>query len=218
MPSACANTTVTTPRCPSCSTPLEDLTQVCPRCRFTAVVCARKYPYHPPRLERFLDAENRLTKSQRRRLHRAVDRFERIFPQITFYVCITRLPRNDDCREFGYWLFNASTPVDQADEQRRFHSILLVIDRNNRGASLTIGYGLDQFIGDQVLYQLIGTATAEFKSGKYPEGILKVLFGFEFEFKAISVAADPRSEPAGESDTRLAADGGAQPFTLAFPT
>jgi uncharacterized membrane protein YgcG len=161
--------------CPSCSAILPVVADECPRCHFTATVCLEKYPFQAPRLERLIDPEERLQPHDLKLLNRAVNRFERRFPQTRVHLCVTRLPENADSREFGYWLFNISQPESQEEEHHRFFGILLVIDRANRSASATVGYGLDPFIDDGVLKNILTASKEDFQQGEYAQGVARFL-------------------------------------------
>jgi uncharacterized membrane protein YgcG len=157
--------------CPSCGGPLPSLTDLCTRCGFSAQVCLGKYRFRAPRLERFLDPEYRLTAAEKKRLNRAIDSFEKKFPQTRIYISLARLPHAADSREFGYWLFNACRPQNEEEEQRRYFTILLLIDRGNRTASVTIGYRLEPFLDDYTLQKILLDSREEFISGKYAGAI-----------------------------------------------
>lgn len=140
-------------------------------------------------MERFIDPEGRFEPGDRRRLDRAFNRFEKRFPQTRLHLCLTRLPDNADCREFGYWLFNICQPRTQEEEARRYHGVLFVIDRRKRAASVTLGYGLDPFIDDASIKRLLAPSKAQFQDGDYIGGVLRFLKGLDRKLRIACVSA-----------------------------
>ncbi|MEM7145446.1 MAG: TPM domain-containing protein [Verrucomicrobiota bacterium] len=161
--------------CPSCGAMLVRVADECHRCHFTAKVCLEKYPFQAQDLQRLIDPEERFESRDRKRINRAANQFERRFPQTAVSICITRLPKGADAREFGYWLFNVSPPKSPEAAQRRYFTLLLVIDRAHRTAAATIGYGLDTFIDDGALKKLLSSSREHFQQGHYAEGITHFL-------------------------------------------
>ena len=177
------------PSCPSCHARLNSLQHVCGVCGFRAEAACRRYPYEAPPMERFMDPESRLSARRRYDLEEVIDGFEARFPQVKFHVCIIRLPENSECREFGYWLFNSSPARTEDERMQRYHGILLLVDRFRRVASLTVGYGLDPFLGDDVLRAVMGEAHKSFTQGCYAEGIETVARELEEELRCAHAAA-----------------------------
>lgn len=150
------------------------LVDACPRCGFTAAACLDRFPYEPPAFSRYIDPEEHLSPKMRRKADRSIRKLERLFPQITFHVCLLSLADGVDAREFGYWLFNRCAPVGVLGEQNRPYSMLLVIDQRSRTAAITIGYGLDSFLDDYVLGKAITDGAALMADGDYGLGISRI--------------------------------------------
>jgi uncharacterized membrane protein YgcG len=129
-----------------------------------------KFPWIPPPLERFMDVDQRLSEPEIRQLDQVIERLEQMLPQIRIHLCIGRLHADTDPREFGFWLFNASVPPDAEAASHRPWSVLLVIDRGSRSASLTIGYGLDPFLSDEQLTRCLEAASPHFRRSRYGAG------------------------------------------------
>ena len=160
--------------CPGCRATLQRLVDECPFCGFTAMQCMTKFPFEPPALTRFIDPQGRLSAVDVKLAGKQIDKLEKRFPQVRMYVCVTKLEGHVDVPEFGYWLFNRSRPESEAAKAERLHGVLLVIDRNSRRASLTIGYGLDVFIDDVQLEKVLENGAAEMQIGNYGAGLVKV--------------------------------------------
>lgn len=161
--------------CPGCHAPQAELSNQCEHCGYTARQAVEKFPFEAPPLTTLIDPDGRLARHHRQSIRSRIQRLERHFPQVTIYVALAKLPEESDVREFGYWLFNASPVENPAEAERRLDGILLVVDRTSRTASLTVGYGLDVFLGDDVLTALLDKARPHFKGGSYGRGIIEVV-------------------------------------------
>lgn len=156
--------------CPGCYVALRDPAPSCPKCGYDAWSCVERYPWIPPPLERIMDVDDRLPVKERALIEKTADLIEQAFPQVRLHICLGRLHPDTDPREFGFWLFNASVPPDEEAASHRPWSILLVIDRASRRASLTLGYGLDPFISDRRLTACLESAAPDFAKGRYGRG------------------------------------------------
>ena len=156
--------------CPGCHATLQDPAPACPHCGYNGWTCVEKFPWIPPPLERVMDVDDRLSPADRLLLDKVIEPLEQSLPQIRVHVCLGRLHPDTDPREFGFWLFNASVPPDAEAASHRPWSVLLVIDRASRRASLTIGYGLDPFVSDRHLTTCLEAAQPEFQRSRYGPG------------------------------------------------
>jgi uncharacterized membrane protein YgcG len=161
--------------CPGCYFALKDAVPSCPHCGYDAWSCVEKFPWIPPPLERIMDVDDRLAPEERTQIEKSAEVIEQSFPQVRIHVCLGRLHPDTDPREFGFWLFNASVPPDDEAASHRPWSILLVIDRASRRASLTLGYGLDPFLSDRRLTACLESAAGDFTLGRYGQGTLTCL-------------------------------------------
>jgi len=146
---------VATPLCPSCGDGVEDGMRACASCGYGFEFATRLLPYEAPPLRKFIDYDGQLSRDDIKTGQRALEKLRAHFPQITLCTCIARVPKEVSLSEFGFWFFNQSVPNSPRLTERRLHSILLCIDPDRGGASLTLGYGLDPFIDDESLAQCL---------------------------------------------------------------
>jgi len=142
----------------------------CPHCGYHGWTCVEKFPWIPPPLQRAMDVDGRLSATERAQIDQAAEPLEQALPQVRVHVCLGHLHADTDPREFGFWLLNASVPPDSEAASHRSWSILLVIDRSSRRASLTVGYGLDPYVSDAVLTDCLKAAAGDFAKGRYGRG------------------------------------------------
>jgi hypothetical protein len=156
--------------CPGCHLALGEPAPTCPHCGYNGWSCVEKFPWIPPALERFMDVDGRFDAADLAMIDKAIEPIETHLPQVRVHVCLGRLYGDTDPREFGFWLFNASVPPDAEATSHRPWSILLVIDRTSRRASLTIGYGLDPFLSDRKLALCLEAGQRDYARGRYGHG------------------------------------------------
>jgi hypothetical protein len=161
--------------CPGCHATLKDPVPVCPHCGYNGWTCVEKFPWIPPALDRIMDVDRCLSPAGRRLLDKVIDPIEQLLPQVRIHVCLGRLHPDTDPREFGFWLFNASVPPDGEAASHRPWSVLLIVDRTSSRASLTIGYGLDPFLGDPALTACLEAGRNDFKKERYAPGAAAIL-------------------------------------------
>ena len=149
---------------------MKDPAPACPHCGYNGWTCVEKFPWIPPPLERIMDVDARFSPADRLLIDKAIEPLEQSLPQIRVHVCLGRLHPDTDPREFGFWLFNASVPPDTEAASHRPWSILLVIDRASRRASLTTGYGLDSFLSDRRLTPCLEAGQRDFQRSRYGPG------------------------------------------------
>ncbi len=156
--------------CPGCHATLNKPSNRCPHCGFTAEKCIARFPFEPPPLRRLMDPDNSLQTYQKKRLSKSIARLEKAFPQITVSFCSLYLPDEVDGRQFGYWLINRCKPTSGLDAKNRLHHLLILVDRNHKTVSTSVGYGLDCFLDDMTLYQTLQRCREHFIHKGFVEG------------------------------------------------
>lgn len=188
--------------CPGCHMPLREAAEVCERCGYGAAAAMERFPYAAPELEGVMDPGGVLGERGRRALAEQVRQLEGRFPQVGFYCCVAPLAEGVDVREFGFWLFNASTPRTAAEHERRWRGMLLVVDTGGRRASLTVGYQLDPLLSDGALELALKAGEREFRAGRHGEGATRVLQHLQRQLEEAHRALQMlRRAPAGCGQT-----------------
>ncbi len=82
-----------------------------------------------------------------RQVKRSLERFGQHFPQIQVALVLAEAPSVVPLRTWAWWLFNRGGFSLALDKGSMNRDILLVLDPLNRQAALTIGYGLEPFVG-----------------------------------------------------------------------
>lgn len=161
--------------CPACFATLTEALPACPFCHYDGAAAMQRFPLQPVPLEEIMDFEDRLSNGEKGSVRQSIRRLRRTFPQIGVMVALLKLPEGTDAREFGFWWFNSDVPRTPEETHRRHWSLLLLIDRARRCASVTTGYALEPFLGDMTLERLLAKSRPDFLTSSYAKGINRFL-------------------------------------------
>ena len=140
----------------------------------------------PPRLARGVsDSAGVLTAGEARRIKRAIRAFERRFPQTGFTVALLPLGKDTPGATYTYWVFNRSNPAGELQQGRDNRHLFVLVDTASRGAWMTVGYGLEPFIGERHLQQCLGKAQPQFAQGRFAAGVEMLLAATESVFREV---------------------------------
>ncbi|MBB5352289.1 hypothetical protein HNR46_002532 [Haloferula luteola] len=162
-------------KCPRCVQVIHRGAEVCPHCAFSLAVADEWYGSEGPRMARLDDGGGLMTRAARDQVQRAMDRFERKFPQLWFAVHTGRPPGGGDFRQYGFWVLNRAEVTDLQAGRPREGGILLAIDPDTRQAGMTWGYRLDGHLGEEDTFMAMSRAHAYWVEGLYEAGILRVM-------------------------------------------
>ena len=144
--------------CPYCQKPLAEDAAACGVCGLS-LARADAYFGTPPRLSPDVtDPAGLLTASARQRIIGALDRFHRRFPQCRLGVALLSMPDEMPGATRAFWLFNRGAGDGGLNTGSANRRLFLLIDPDAGEATLTIGYGLEPFIGPQHLEAVLTTA------------------------------------------------------------
>lgn len=156
--------------CPYCQSPVREDSPACPRCGLT-MEKASAFFGTPPRLQPGVsDNAGVLSGAEARRLKRAIASFERKFPQAGFTAAFMALPRDTPGPAYTMWVFNRCHPGSGKTPGGGNRHVLLLVDTAGGGAWMTLGYGLEPFVGARHLQQCLDAARPHLAAGRWAEG------------------------------------------------
>ncbi len=126
----------------------------------------------PPLHSRHLtDRSGRLALNEMPKLRGQLDLFERKFPQSLFSIFITELPPDTSIGEYAFWLANRGrfSSIEVVGSEN--FGLLLVIDTFAGAAALTVGYGLEKYLQEADLADILSSAEPMFREGDLAGGI-----------------------------------------------
>ncbi len=156
--------------CPYCQSPVHEDSPACPRCGLT-MEKASAFFGAPPRLDSGVsDNAGVLSGTDARRLNRAIKSFERKFPQAGFTAAFIALPGDTLGPAYTMWVFNRCHPGAGEISGSGNRHVLLLVDVSGGGAWMTLGYGLEPFVGARHLQRCLDAAYLHFATGRWAEG------------------------------------------------
>ncbi len=126
-----------------------------------------------------------LRDAEQRRLERAVSVFQERFPQSRLGFVLKAFRSDFPLGTHLFWLFNSSGFARENLKLGRNRDILVGIDTRHRLAGLTVGYGLEPFLGREALDHVLRMAVPEFQEGRYAAGIQTIIKGLSLLMEAV---------------------------------
>jgi len=134
------------------------------------------------------DSAGVLTGAETRRIHRDIAAFERRFPQCGFTAAFMALGKDIPGAAYTFWVFNRSSLAGELNQGSRNRHILLLVDTRSCGAWITLGYGLEPFIGRKMLDEGLEAALPHFAAGRWGAGVGALLAGVAEAFREVVMA------------------------------
>jgi uncharacterized membrane protein YgcG len=139
--------------------------------------------------------------------------FEKKFPQSLFSVFITELSPGASVAEYAFWLANRGRfSALEAVGSENF-DLLLVIDAVAGTAALTVGYGLEKYLQESNLEDILASAAPAFREGDLADGILICIDRTVRRMREISMQTED-ANGSGKSGAEMATAAKAQPSAL----
>lgn len=161
--------------CPYCQSTVREDSAACPRCGLTMEKASAFFGTVPRLDPAVSDTAGVLGSGDIRRLKRAIAEFERKFPQAGFTAAFMALPPDTPGPTYTVWVFNRCHPAGEHRQGEDNRHVLLLVDTEGGGAWMTLGYGLEPFVGTRHLQQCIDAAAPHFAAGRWAEGALAAL-------------------------------------------
>jgi hypothetical protein len=177
-------------RCPYCRTRLTELVVECPACRLTLDRATALLGPIPRLGLGVADLAGVLPNGDAAKIAKAVSRLMWTFPQISLHVLLHVFPEDHPFDLHVFWLFNCGGFSNESKKAGENRTILLALDPAKGRSALTVGYGLEPFLGDEALDHLLELAEPAWLAGEWTRGILEVIAGLDrlLESAALEVA------------------------------
>ena len=125
-----------------------------------------------PRHSRYLsDRVGRLTLPQMESLRESLRLFEKKFPQSLFSVLVADLPAGSSVSEYAFWMANRARFSSLEKKHGDNFDLLLVIDVTSNTAALTTGYGLEPYLEEEDLQEVLQALVRSLGKGDLAAGI-----------------------------------------------
>lgn len=160
-------------KCPRCVQRIHRAAASCPHCGFALAEADQRFGTDDVRLSSLADTAGLLRRRERERVERAMEDFNRKFPQLFIAVYTGSLGEVGQLRQFGFWLLNRAAFDDVPVEKPNAAGILLVVDAESKAAGFTFGYMLDPFLEEGDTFDCLTRAHSHWLEGNYADGIVK---------------------------------------------
>lgn len=171
--------------CPYCQQSVEEESAECRDCGLRMDRLDGVLGLPPVLTAGLTDRVGVLSHASERTLRRAIRQFEERFPQIRLAVLLDHGPVVIPLRTWAWWLFNRARVSAALDKGYVNRDILLVIDPHRHQAALTIGYGLEPFVGPRELSRILDPAVSILATGMWQEGCSVIIGLLEANLKEI---------------------------------
>jgi hypothetical protein len=161
--------------CPFCQTPTQEDTLECNRCGFSLPKLDAIFGEAPQLKSRVTDDGELLSKDDQKRLATSMERFHQRYPQIGFHLWLGRVDEKVPLHLWMFWLFNRGNLPTRGGISAVNREIFLGIDTANKRAVAVTGYGLEPFLGNRHLAEILDKAQSELSQGAWRKATQTVL-------------------------------------------
>ena len=178
-------------KCPFCSATVHEHLAKCQECGFTLLEVQRVFGVASTLEPGVTDFQEVLSKREVRSLRKRLGAFQHRFPQCRFSIVTQdhpspRLPM----LVFAFWLFNTSGLSRKIDKGGNNHDLLLVVDTNLGAAGMVVGYGLEPFVGQKQIGDMLAAGQQEFKESKWLPALEAIIDSAESHLAEICSGID----------------------------
>lgn len=174
-------------QCPYCRTPLVETSPACPNCQLD-LDRANKVMGPVPLLSGsgLTVLTQPLDAAGERPILRSIHAFRRHFPQCRVNVLISRFPEEFPPASHLFWLFNSGGLSEGGHIRGKNRDILIGIDPFIQTAALIVGYGLEPFLEQDDLDQVVQGAAPRLQSGDLSGGVVSIIEGLSQLMESVS--------------------------------
>jgi uncharacterized membrane protein YgcG len=163
-------------QCPYCRTSLTEASTACPSCQLD-LERANKVMGPIPLLSGtgLTVLTQALDGAGERPMIRRIQAFHRRFPQCRVNVLVARFPEAFPPASYLFWLFNSGGLSEAGHIRGKNRDILIGIDPFLQTAGLIVGYGLEPFLAQDALDQILAEAIPLLQAGNLSGGVVEII-------------------------------------------
>jgi uncharacterized membrane protein YgcG len=152
-----------------------------------------------PRLSPLVADTTRLLRTaDQAKLKKRILEIQNRFPQLALQVVMHQFPEDHPFSLHVFWLFNAASFAGDGNRGKDNHALLLAIDPARGESAIIPGYGLEPFLAHEALDHLLELAGPAWETGRWADGILRVLDGLNQWLETIAYPDNARDKANGE--------------------
>lgn len=161
--------------CPYCRTTLTETTAVCPACQLSHAKTTKVMGPTPMLSRGVTDLTGLLTRNDLRVMTRATKSFEREFSRSQFNIVVKAFDQKLTLATGLFWLFNHSALGSTENSLEQNHDLMMAIDPSSGRAALIVGYGLEPFVEQSQLSEILAKAAPHFANGDFGQATAGVV-------------------------------------------
>ena len=189
-------------KCPSCQIDFSAAVPQCPKCKLTLAQLDRKFGIVPHYARYLTDRSGELSSREIDKLRGLLRLFERKFPQLLFSVLVANLGSRVSISEYAFWLINrARFSTLNAVGPKNF-DLLLVVDPDLETAALIVGYGLEEYLSEQDLENVLAAASNSFRTGDFARGIRECIESMIRRLRELAINIEEKKTPGVATNTQ----------------
>ena len=118
-----------------------------------------------------------INKKSRRQITKALAKLSQRFPQVSMHIITHEFDPNYSISTHLFWLFNQGVFAAREDIGGKNHAILLGLDTSQRHVGVIVGYGLEPFLDQKSLDQVLAKAQPSLDKTTCAEAVLTIIDG-----------------------------------------
>ena len=158
-------------KCPSCAATLNTPLPECPFCGLTVDSLDIRFGALPRYLQFFTDRSSSLPLGGMAEIRTLLSLYARRFPQSRLCVFVLPEVKNGTIAEYIFWLGNRGRFNPEDPFAGDNFDLLLGLDLKGRQAALMAGYGLEQYLSDEDLNEMLLQSAKQFQANDFIGGI-----------------------------------------------
>jgi len=166
-------------KCPRCVQKIHRAAESCPHCGFVLSEADALFGAQEVRLRSLTDAAGLMRRQDRAKVEKAMERFNRRFPQLFIAVHTGSFRGFSNLRQFGFWLLNRGAFEDVPVHLPNEAGILLALDAESKAAGMTFGYRAEAFLTEEDTFRCLSRAHAYWLEGRHADGIVRAIAQLE---------------------------------------
>lgn len=98
----------------------------------------------------------------------------------------------------AFWMCNAGNFAGDSRRGKDNHAIFIAVDPKRQEAAIVVGYGLEPFLTQGMLDQLLEAASPAWQSARWADGLFSVLDGLGELLRTFAIPETARQLTAAE--------------------
>lgn len=176
--------------CPYCRTAVHESTPECPTCKMTISRISALFgpvPRFHPGLE---NTARLLFRREMAQLQFRLDELKHKYPQVVLHLIVHEFPVNYPFDLYLFWIFNVAGLSEESHRGGDNHDVMLAIDPVQKRVGFVFGYGLEPFVRQDAVEQLLALTEPVLKEKRWMDAIMSLIDGLDLilETAAITIS------------------------------